>query len=50
AHAAGMPAVAAASGSLGTDENITPWSAEACAATPDELWGAIEPLLPRDAR
>src|SRR5690606_10448254 len=50
AHAAGMPAVAAAFGYLGTDENITTWSAEACAATPDELWGAIEPLLPRDAR
>ncbi|CAP42219.1 HAD-IA family hydrolase [Bordetella petrii] len=50
AHAAGMPAVAAAYGYLGTDENITTWSADACAATPDELWGAIEPLLPRDAR
>jgi len=50
AHAAGMPAVAAAYGYLGQDENITTWAADACATTPDELWGAIEPLLPRDPR
>ncbi|MBV7482228.1 HAD-IA family hydrolase [Bordetella sp. BOR01] len=50
AHAAGMPAVAAAYGYLGQDENITTWAAEACARTPDELWDAIAPLLPRDSR
>jgi len=50
AHAAGMPAVAAAYGYLGQDENVTDWSAEAIVNTPVELWGAIEPLLPRDAR
>ena len=50
AHAAGMPAVAAAYGYLGQDENITTWAAEACVDTPDQLWSAIEPLLPSQAR
>lgn len=50
AHAAGMPAIAAAYGYLGQDENVTLWSAEATANTPAELWDAIVPLLPRDAR
>lgn len=50
AHAAGMPAVAAAYGYLGQDANVTTWAADACANTPDELWPAIEPLLPTDLR
>lgn len=50
AHAAGMPAVAAAYGYLGQDENVISWSAEATANTPADLWDAIEPLLPRDLR
>lgn len=50
AHAAGMPAVAAAYGYLGQDEDVTTWAADATARTPDELWAAIEPLLPRDLR
>jgi len=50
AHAAGMPAVAAAYGYLGQDENITTWAAEACVDAPDQLWSAIEPLLPSQAR
>jgi len=49
AHAAGMPAIAAAYGYLGQDENVTLWSAEATANTPAELWDAIVPLLPSDA-
>lgn len=48
AHAAGMPAVAAAYGYLGQDEDVISWSADGCATTPDELWGVIEPLLPKD--
>jgi len=50
AHAAGMPAVAAAYGYVGEDDNITAWEAETCAYTPEELWAAIEPLLPADVR
>ena len=50
AHAAGMPAVAAAYGYVGEDENLTTWEAEACANTPADLWAAIQPLLPRDLR
>ncbi|KGD97134.1 phosphoglycolate phosphatase [Achromobacter sp. RTa] len=50
AHAAGMPAVAAAYGYVGEDDNITAWEAETCANSPAELWSAIEPLLPRDLR
>ncbi|MCW0207623.1 HAD-IA family hydrolase [Achromobacter veterisilvae] len=50
AHAAGMPAVAAAYGYVGEDDNITTWEAETCANSPAELWPAIEPLLPRDLR
>lgn len=50
AHAAGMPAVAAAYGYLGQDENVTTWAADATANDPTELWAAIEPLLPRDLR
>ncbi len=48
AHAAGMPAVAAAYGYVGEEDNISTWEAETCANTPAELWTAIEPLLPRD--
>lgn len=50
AHAAGMPAVAAAYGYVGQDDDIISWEAETCANTPAELWSAIEPLLPRDLR
>lgn len=50
AHAAGMPAVAAAYGYVGEDDNITTWEAETCAHSSTELWPAIEPLLPRDLR
>lgn len=50
AHAAGMPAVAAAYGYVGEEDNISSWEAETCANTPAELWTAIEPLLPRDLR
>lgn len=50
AHAAGMPAVAAAYGYVGEEDNISTWEAETCADTPAELWTAIEPLLPRDLR
>ena len=45
-----MPAVAAAYGYVGEDENLTTWEAEACANTPADLWAAIQPLLPRDLR
>lgn len=50
AHAAGMPAVAAAYGYVGEEDNIGTWEAETCANTPAELWTAIAPLLPRDLR
>lgn len=50
AHAAGMPAVAAAYGYVGEDDDIISWEAETCANTPAELWSAIEPLLPHDLR
>ncbi|MFY2854653.1 HAD-IA family hydrolase [Achromobacter xylosoxidans] len=50
AHAAGMPAVAAAYGYVGEDDDTISWEAETCANTPAELWSAIEPLLPRDLR
>lgn len=46
AHAAGMPAVAAAYGYVHADDDINSWKAEGCAYTPDDLWPAIEPLLP----
>ncbi|MFC4277722.1 HAD-IA family hydrolase [Achromobacter aloeverae] len=49
AHAAGMPAIAAAYGYLGGDEDITLWEADARADHPGELWAAIEGLLPTDA-
>lgn len=48
AHAAGMPAVAAAYGYLGGDKDVTLWEADAKAYTPDELWKAIEGVLPAD--
>ncbi|CFP52323.1 phosphoglycolate phosphatase [Bordetella pertussis] len=44
-----MPAVAAAYGYVGMEEDVTTWQAEACAASPRELWSAIEPLLPTRA-
>ncbi|WP_116792633.1 HAD family hydrolase [Achromobacter dolens] len=50
AHAPGLPAVAAAYGYVGEEDNISTWEAETCANTPAELWAAIEPLLPRDLR
>lgn len=50
AHAAGMPAVAAAYGYVGEEDNVSAWQAETCANTPAELWTAIAPLLPRDLR
>lgn len=50
AHAAGMPAVAAAYGYVGEDDDIISWQAETCANTPEELWAAIQPLLPSDVR
>ncbi|MGW8306792.1 MAG: HAD-IA family hydrolase [Achromobacter pulmonis] len=50
AHAAGMPAVAAAYGYVGEDDDIIHWEAETCAKTPAELWPAIQPLLPADLR
>jgi phosphoglycolate phosphatase len=49
AHAAGMPAIAAAYGYLGVDRDVTLWEADGRADTPDALWQAIEPLLPRTA-
>lgn len=48
AHAAGMPAIAAAYGYVGQDEDCTTWLAEATVRTPDALWPAIESLLPVD--
>ncbi len=50
AHAAGMPAVAAAYGYVGEEDNLSAWDADACAHTPADLWPAIQPLLPRDLR
>ena len=50
AHAAGMPAVAAAYGYVGEEDNLSAWEADACANTPADLWPAIQPLLPRDLR
>ncbi|EHK64996.1 HAD-IA family hydrolase [Achromobacter arsenitoxydans] len=50
AHAAGMPAVAAAYGYVGEDDDVIAWQAETCARTPAELWSAIQPLLPSDLR
>lgn len=50
AHAAGMPAVAAAYGYVGEEDNVIAWQAETYANSPTELWAAIEPLLPRDLR
>lgn len=48
AHAAGMPAIAAAYGYVGQDEDCTTWLAEATVHTPEALWPAIESLLPDD--
>jgi phosphoglycolate phosphatase len=50
AHAAGMPAVAAGYGYLGGDHDITLWEADARADTPQDLWRAIESVLPMDPR
>jgi phosphoglycolate phosphatase len=50
AHAAGMPAVAAGYGYLGGDHDVTLWEADAQADTPEALWGAIESVLPADAK
>lgn len=50
AHAAGMPAVAAAYGYLGGDHDVTLWEADARADTPDALWAAIESVLPAGAK
>lgn len=47
AHAAGMPAVAAAYGYLGDDPDVASWRADARADTVQALWPAIEALLPR---
>jgi phosphoglycolate phosphatase len=49
AHAAGMPAVAAGYGYLGGDHDITLWEADARADTPQDLWRAIESVLPPDS-
>ncbi|OZI38434.1 phosphoglycolate phosphatase [Bordetella genomosp. 10] len=46
AHAAGMPAIAAAYGYLGGDEDVTLWEADAMADHPRELWAAIAGVLP----
>ena len=48
AHAAGMPAIAAAYGYVGQDEDCTTWLAEATVHAPEALWPAIESLLPDD--
>jgi phosphoglycolate phosphatase len=45
AHAAGMPAVAAAYGYLGQHEDVATWQADTYAYHPTELWAAIKPLL-----
>ncbi|WP_144638965.1 HAD-IA family hydrolase [Bordetella genomosp. 13] len=50
AHAAGMPAVAAAYGYIGIDGDATAWQAEACADDVEALWPAIQALLPADVR
>lgn len=50
AHAAGMPAVAAAYGYIGVDGDATVWQAEACADSVEALWPAIRALLPSDVR
>jgi len=50
AHAAGMPAVAAAYGYIGIDGDATSWQAEACAHDVAGLWPAIAGLLPPDVR
>ena len=44
AHAAGMPAIAAAYGYCGTDSPVDQWQADHIAATTDELWPAIQRL------
>ena len=46
AHAAGMPAVAAAYGYVRAEDDVDSWRAERRANTPAELWPAIEALLP----
>jgi 2-phosphoglycolate phosphatase len=50
AHAAGMPAIAAAYGYLGQGEEVASWAAEAIVYEPSELWTAIESLLPSNVR
>lgn len=47
AHAAGMPAIAAAYGYVDKDEDIGAWRAEATVDSPQALWDAITPLLAR---
>ncbi len=47
AHAAGMPAIAAAYGYVTENEDIALWQAEARVDSPQALWDAIRPLLPR---
>ena len=49
AHAAGMPAIAAAYGYLGENADFTQWAADALAETPADLWPAIETLMTRRA-
>jgi len=50
AHAAGMPAVAAAYGYLGPNEDVASWKSDTTAHDSNELWSAIEPLLPEGLR
>ncbi|WP_459617959.1 phosphoglycolate phosphatase [Bordetella sp. 2513F-2] len=50
AHAAGMPAVAAAYGYVGEDADVTTWQADACADSVAALWPAIRSVLPADLR
>jgi phosphoglycolate phosphatase len=47
AHAAGMPAIAAAYGYLGDGGPVEAWQAEARANNVTELWPAIAALLPK---
>jgi phosphoglycolate phosphatase len=46
AHAAGMPAIAAAYGYLGGELDVADWQAEARADRVEDLWPAIQALLP----
>lgn len=47
AHAACMPAIAAAYGYVNENEDIAHWQAEGRVDSPLALWDAIRPLLPR---